>query len=153
MRLLIIFLLACFLLSCGGGREAGTGDANEMDHRSEVRLKQYIVQGKQLYLTHCANCHQPDGSGLAQLYPPLANSDYLLADLQRAACIIKTGLSDSITVNGRVFSQSMPANKELTPIEIAEIVTFVSNSWGNKAGISSTRDVSLWLKKCQNSSN
>ncbi|HCX20453.1 MAG TPA: cytochrome C, partial [Cytophagales bacterium] len=134
--------------SCGPGREASSDDT-EMDYRTEVRLRQYMVQGKQLYLTHCANCHQKDGSGLAQLYPPLAKSDYLMSDLKRAACIVKNGIEGEIVVSGRTFNQPMPGLPDLTPIEVAEIVTYVSNSWGNEAGISSTRDVSIWLKKCE----
>jgi mono/diheme cytochrome c family protein len=148
MRLIALFVLTGILVSCGRGKEA-TDEPAEMDHRTEVRLRQYMVQGKQLYLTHCANCHQKDGTGLAQLYPPLAKSDYLMDDLKRAACIIQNGIEGEITVSGRTFSQPMPGLAELTPIEVAEILTYVSNSWGNQAGISSTRDVSIWLKKCE----
>ncbi|MBR10262.1 MAG: cytochrome C [Rickettsiales bacterium] len=148
MRIILILGFAGFLFSCGPGREASSDDT-EMDYRTEVRLRQYMVQGKQLYLTHCANCHQKDGSGLAQLYPPLAKSDYLMSDLKRAACIVKNGIEGEIVVTGRTFNQPMPGLPDLTPIEVAEIVTYVSNSWGNEAGISSTRDVSIWLKKCE----
>ena len=148
MRIILILGFAGFLFSCGPGREASSDDT-EMDYRTEVRLRQYMVQGKQLYLTHCANCHQKDGSGLAQLYPPLAKSDYLMSDLKRAACIVKNGIEGEMVVSGRTFNQPMPGLPDLTPIEVAEIVTYVSNSWGNEAGISSTRDVSIWLKKCE----
>ena len=148
MRYFYILIVVGLIAACGSGNESTDGSDQEMDHRTEVRLRQYMVQGKRLYLTHCANCHQKNGEGLAQLYPPLAKSDYLMSDLKRAACIIKNGVEGEITVSGRVFSQPMPGIETLTPIEVAEILTYVSNSWGNKAGISSTRDVSIWLKKC-----
>ena len=72
-----------------------------------------------------------------------------MSDLKRAACIVKNGIEGEIVVSGRTFNQPMPGLPDLTPIEVAEIVTYVSNSWGNEAGISSTRDVSIWLKKCE----
>ena len=137
-------------MACSSGREAHSeDDSSELSYREEIRLKQYIVQGKRLYLTHCANCHQEDGSGLAKLYPRLAKSDYLMEDLKRAACIIRNGMNKEIIVNGVTFDQPMPANDQLDPIDVAEILTYISNSWGNKANISSTRDVSIWLKKCE----
>ncbi len=146
---LVCLLLIIALTACNSGKESTDNSSEtEMDYPTKVRLRQYIVNGKQLYLTHCANCHQQDGSGLAQLYPPLAKSDYLMQDLKRAACIIKYGASDEILVNGRKFNQPMPGITHLSPLEIAEIVTYISNSWGNEGGLSSTRDVTVWLKKC-----
>ncbi len=149
MRLIIIVASLMLMTACSSGKDTHEEESSELSHREEIRLKQYIVQGKRLYLTHCANCHQADGSGLAKLYPPLAKSDYLMADLKRAACIIKNGMNQEIVVNGITFNQPMPANDELDPIDVAEIVTYISNSWGNQANISSTRDVSIWLKKCE----
>ncbi|WP_421875894.1 c-type cytochrome [Marinoscillum sp.] len=149
MRLVVCVISLLILVSCGSKNNSTSEDESEMDHRTGIRLKQYMVQGKKLYTTYCANCHQTDGSGLAKLYPPLAKSDYLMTDLERAACIVKYGMNGQIKVNDIEFNQPMPAN-DLTPIEIAEIITYVSNSWGNEAGISSTRDVSQWLKKCKN---
>lgn len=150
LKPLSFLLLILSLWSCGGSssNEASNGEGKEMDRRTEIRMLQYKVQGKKIYQTYCANCHQQNGEGLAQLYPPLAGSDYLLADLPRAACIIKNGQSQEITVNGRKFNQMMPGVENLTPIEVAEVLTYISNSWGNEAGISSTKDVTKWLKHC-----
>ncbi|MEQ8470847.1 MAG: cytochrome c [Marinoscillum sp.] len=141
---LLVFIT---LASACGGSENGKGQ--KTDHRTEIKLKQYIVQGKQLYNTYCSNCHQADGSGLAQLYPPLANSDYLLENLPRAACTIKNGMNGEITVNGVKFNQMMPANKNLSPLEIAEILTYITNSWGNDAGLSDVQIMNRWLSKCE----
>ncbi len=152
MKILNGFLFLGLLLSiisCGGSNNEQDKDGKKLDRRTEIRLMQYKVEGKKLYQLHCANCHQENGEGLARLYPRLAGSDYLLNDLPRAACIIKYGQSDTITVNGVEFNQVMPGVPTLTPIEVAEILTYVSNSWGNEAGISSTRDVSKWLDDCK----
>lgn len=95
----------------------------------ELKSEQYFVTGQQLYMTHCANCHQMEGKGMSNLYPPIAGSSILL-DKARVAHIIKYGMSDTIMVNGKKFSRPMPPNPKLTEIEIAELVSFVSMKWG-----------------------
>ena len=119
-----------------------------MTSREEIRLKQYQVQGAKVYATYCANCHQQDGKGLASLYPPLAGSDYLLENLPRAACIVKHGQSKEIVVNGVTYNQMMPANP-ITNLEIAEVLTFIGNAWGNEAGLVGVKDVDKWLEECE----
>lgn len=148
--LLLTMLASAWVFACSGPGKNSDDESGDMDRRTEIRLTQYKVQGKQLYKTHCANCHQENGEGLAKLYPPLAKSDYLMGDLKRAACIIKNGMNKEIVVNGTTFHQMMPANEALTPLEIAEILTYISNSWENEAGISATRDVTTWLRQCEN---
>lgn len=95
----------------------------------ELKSEQYFVTGQQLYMTHCANCHQMGGKGMSNLYPPIAGSSILL-DKARVTHIIKYGMSDTIIVNGRKFSRPMPPSPKLTEIEIAELVSFVSMKWG-----------------------
>lgn len=141
--------LLFFGVACGSSKNGDSESGQTTDSRTEIRLQQYLVQGKGLYQVHCSNCHQADGSGFAKLYPPLAKSDYLMADVKRAACIIKNGMEGEVTVNGTSYNLKMPANETLTPIDVAEILTYVTNSWGNDAGISSTRDVTQWIKNCE----
>ncbi|MFT4834352.1 MAG: cytochrome c551 [Marinoscillum sp.] len=141
----LLFLSFLGLLSCGTPSKNG----NTEEPQDEMRLRQYIVQGKQLYQTNCLNCHQSEGQGFAKLYPPLAKSDYLLTDLSRAACLIKNGQNGAIEVNGVIYNQMMPGFENLAPIEIAEIVTYISNAWGNEAGLSNVSEVTKWLEKCQ----
>lgn len=95
----------------------------------ELKTEQYFVTGQQLYMTHCANCHQMEGKGMSNLYPPIAGSS-IISDKARLACIVQYGMSDTILVNGKKFSRPMPPNPKLTEIEIAEIVSFVSMKWG-----------------------
>ena len=142
----IALFFSLILLSCGG---KGTNEAaaDKMNSRDEIRLQQYQVQGAKIYATYCANCHQQDGKGLASLYPPLAGSDYLLSDLKRAACIIKNGQAVEIVVNGQTYNQMMPANP-LTNLEIAEVLTYISNSWGNDAGLTGVKEVEKWMEEC-----
>lgn len=137
-------------LSCGSNQSKNeTASVPKLGRRAQIRLDQYTVQGKALYNIHCSACHQDSGEGLASLYPPLKESDYLLEDIPDAACIIKNGLVESIKVNGKSYSQMMPGLDQLTPLEIAEILTYITNSWGNEAGISGVKEVEKWLKECK----
>lgn len=144
----LIVLIAIMLFACGGGKEKKKEENSGLTSREEIRLKQYQVQGAKLYATYCANCHQQDGKGLASLYPPLAGSDYLLEDLPRAACIIRHGQSKEIVVNGVTYNQMMPGNP-ITNLEVAEVLTFISNAWGNEAGLVGVKDVDKWMEECE----
>ncbi|MFN8357115.1 MAG: cytochrome c [Spirosomataceae bacterium] len=116
---------------------------------SDIKREQYFVEGMELYKIHCANCHQMDGKGLQNLYPPIANSDFLTNQKQYLACGIKYGITDSLRVNGKVYTQAMPANTQLKNIEIAEILTYIYNKWGNEKEITPTETVKEWLDACE----
>lgn len=103
----------------------------------EVKLKQYIVQGQILYKENCANCHQINGLGLANLYPPIKNADYLNGNKKKVIKLIHLGYNLPMKVNGKLYTQKMPAAKQLTNIEIAEIVTYVYNTWDTETVITS----------------
>ncbi|MEL7147211.1 MAG: cytochrome c [Bacteroidota bacterium] len=146
----LLLLIACTLTSCGGGNTEGDDQIYEgMDSATKMKMVQYMRAGKKLYIQHCANCHQPEGTGLGTLYPPLATADYLMRDPKAAACIVKNGQNGEIYVNGIQYNQAMPAHKELSNLEIAEIITYISNSWGNKSGLHSAGEIEKTLQKCQ----
>lgn len=94
--------------------------------------QEQIDAGKALYSGTCSVCHQDSGAGLPGVFPPLAKSDYLsaqkTADLVR---IVLSGLSGPIQVNGQHYDSIMPPMSQLTDDEIANILTFVRNGWGN----------------------
>lgn len=150
MKKLTYFLFVGIIaVACNSSSNEKTNDAaSELSSRDQIRLKQYQVQGAKIYATYCANCHQQDGKGLASLYPPLAGSDYLLEDMARAACIIKNGQSKEIVVNGVTYNQMMPGNP-ITNLEIAEVLTFIGNAWGNEAGLIGVKDVDQWIDACE----
>lgn len=141
-------LMVAALFACGGGKEQNEEENSGLNSRDEIRLKQYQVQGAKIYATYCANCHQQDGKGLASLYPPLAGADYLLENLPRAACIIKNGQSKEIEVNGVTYNQMMPGNP-ITNLEVAEVLTYIANAWGNEAGLVGVKDVDKWIDECE----
>ena len=115
---------------------------------ADPKLKQYLAEGERLYLIHCSNCHQRDGQGLRRVYPPLAGSDYLEANLPGIICGMKFGLQGEITVNGVMYNQAMPGVPSLTELELAEIATYLYNSWGPQRGIIDVKRVGNMLDSC-----
>jgi nitrite reductase (NO-forming) len=100
-----------------------------------------IDAGRALYQGTCSACHQTNGNGIASVFPPLAKSDYLMADKQRAISVVLNGLSGKVTVNGSEYNSVMPPMSQLNDDEIANILTFVRNSWGNEGEAVSADEV------------
>jgi nitrite reductase (NO-forming) len=89
-----------------------------------------LERGKRVFMQTCFACHQPDGRGMPGVFPPLAGSDFLKADRERPIRIVTKGLTGPLTVNGQMFNNVMPA-QVLTDQQIADVLTYVTNSWGN----------------------
>ncbi len=87
--------------------------------------------GAIVFNANCAACHQQSGQGIPGAFPPLAKSDFLMADKARSIKIVKHGLEGNITVNGKTFASVMPA-LGLSNDDIASVLTYVRNSFGNK---------------------
>ena len=104
-------------------------------------LAQKIASGKQLYTNTCFACHQANGEGIANAFPPLAKSDYLNADVNRAIDIVLHGKTGEITVNGVQYNSVM-TKQTLSDSEVADVLTYVYNSWGNNKTNVSTSAVS-----------
>jgi len=88
--------------------------------------------GESTFLGTCATCHQRDAAGLSTIFPPLAGSDYLMADRTRSIEIILHGLSGPVTVNGASFNGVMPAFSNLTDHEVANVLTYIRANFGNE---------------------
>jgi mono/diheme cytochrome c family protein len=95
-------------------------------------LEQSIADGKEIYQDFCVQCHLDTGKGVSGVFPPLAQSDYLLNDLDLSIKGIKYGMSGPITVNGEEYNGVMQ-NQGLDDVEIADVMNYVINSWGNKS--------------------
>ena len=99
-------------------------------------------RGRGVYLGLCFACHMPDGKGLASVFPPLAGSDFLLADRDRAIRIVLKGLIGPVTVNGITFNSAMPPlETTLAEQQIADVLTYVTGEWGNKGTAYTVDDV------------
>jgi len=90
-----------------------------------------LAAGARVFATTCAVCHQASGQGVPHVFPPLAGSDFLMADKDRAIGIVLGGLHGHVTVKGQTFDSVMPSQAHLTDDEIADVLTYVRGSWGN----------------------
>jgi nitrite reductase (NO-forming) len=133
------------------GSASSRREARLVEQRSEAIAKNpeiagftkdiQIERGKKVFLTTCFACHLATGDGIPGVFPPLANSDFLNADKDRAIRIVTKGLSGPVTVNGKTFNNVMPPQSQLDDTAVADVITYVLNSFGNKGGTVSPTDV------------
>lgn len=109
-------------------------------------LKKSIERGSEVYADFCVTCHLPKGEGVANTFPPLAKSDYLLKNREASIRGIKYGQSGEILVNGVTYKGVMPA-MGLSDEEVADVMNYILNSWGNTSKkIVTIEEVSLISK-------
>ena len=95
-------------------------------------LEQSIADGKEIYNDFCVQCHLDNGEGVSGVFPPLAKSDYLLNNIVISIRGLKYGLSGPIVVNGEEYDGVMQ-NQGLDNLEIADVMNFILNNWGNES--------------------
>lgn len=106
------------------------GDKTEKVEMKALSLEERMTFGKDKYMATCSACHQANGLGIEGAFPPLAKSDYLNADVNRAIDIVLHGKTGEITVNGKKYNSVMTA-QALSDEEVTNVLTYVYNSWGN----------------------
>jgi mono/diheme cytochrome c family protein len=100
-----------------------------------------IAKGKILYKEICASCHQADGSGVPRMNPPLIKTTYVLGDKSKLIKVLLLGLNEEVEIDGEYYSNPMPSQATLKDDEIAAVLTFVRNSFGNKAAAVTAAEV------------
>lgn len=94
-----------------------------------------VNRGKTIYLERCLACHQVDGGGVPHLNPPLDGASGVLGkDKARLIRIVLKGLDERVELDGEYYSNNMAAHADLSNQQIADVLTYVRNSWSNKAG-------------------
>jgi mono/diheme cytochrome c family protein len=125
LSLVFVAVFTIFLLpSCGSTNEVGNADNQPS--------KPHVASGEDIYKQTCITCHQANGAGIPNTYPPLAKSDYL-ADKEKVISQVIKGSSAEITVNGAKYSNMMPP-QQLNDEEIAAVLTYVYGNFGNSGG-------------------
>lgn len=109
-------------------------------------LKASIDRGRDVYTAQCMSCHMEQGEGIDGVYPPLAKSDYLLADKKRSIDQLLHGLSGAITVNGKNYDGVMNAFDALSDTDISDVLNYVRNSFGNKGSAVTPEEVKALRK-------
>ncbi|MEN8797750.1 MAG: cytochrome c [Flavobacteriaceae bacterium] len=107
---------------------AGLGALLFQDNTLEASMS----RGKEIYTDFCVTCHLPNGEGVEYTYPPLAKSDYLMANREASIRGVKYGQRGEMVVNGKTYDNTMlPLG--LDNEEVADVMNYINNSWGNKS--------------------
>lgn len=99
-------------------------------NQSNDELTKSIQRGKEVYMDFCVQCHLGNGKG-SETVPPLAGSDWLVNKRKESIHAVKFGQSGAIKVNGKSYNAMMPP-MGLTDDEVADVMNYIMNSWGNK---------------------
>lgn len=124
MKLIFIYFFPAIILM------SNTSTYNPIQYQS-ITLKESIKRGNEIYTDFCMQCHLTNGEGVKNIFPPLANSDYLIKYKEASIRSIKFGLQGEITVNDIKYNGIM-TNLGLSNDEIADVMNYITNSWGNK---------------------
>ena len=126
----VVFVLMCVLL---------TGSISVFAQKFD--LKGSVARGKDVYTAQCTSCHMEQGEGIENVYPPLAKSDYLMADKKRSIDQVLHGLNGPIKVKGADYDGVMTGFEMLSDEEVSDVLNYVRNSFGNKGGAVTPEEV------------
>jgi mono/diheme cytochrome c family protein len=103
--------------------------------------KSSLEKGEEIYNRYCLACHQADGSGVPGMYPPLFETDYVTGDKERLIEIVLFGMTGKITVHGQEYNSVMAPHGFLSDEEVAKVLTYTRNSFGNEASAVTKKEV------------
>jgi mono/diheme cytochrome c family protein len=126
-----LLLFTLFLSSCILSEENKLA-ASKLENRfpAQTNLEKSMERGKLIYDDFCLRCHLPNGEGQLNTIPPLAGSNWLTDKRREIIHAVKFGQQGEIVVNGLTYNDIM-APMGLTYEEVADVLNFVMNSWGN----------------------
>ena len=96
-------------------------------------LKSTMQRGELVYKSVCLTCHQADGGGVPRMNPPLIKTKWVLGDKTKLITLMLKGMNEPIEIEDEEYHNPMPPHTELNDQQIADVLTFVRNSFGNKA--------------------
>ena len=106
--------------------------------------KAAMEAGEATFLANCAACHQPTGKGLPGAFPPLADSDYIRSvPRERLVDVVLQGFSGKVKVNGADYDGVMPSMAHLSDADIANVLSYVTHSWGNAGATFVATDIAV----------
>lgn len=100
-----------------------------------------LLKGQAVYTQYCLPCHQVDGGGVMNMNPPLIETSYVLGDKTQLINILLKGLSKGVVIDGDKYTNPMPAVNYLSDQQVSDVLTYVRNSFGNKASAVSAAEV------------
>lgn len=153
----VVFLAICFLGLFYSCKDSSTkakrkdpvreevqkkNNHKEAEEKQDPALTARISKGEGIYTQNCAVCHQKNGGGVPNLNPPLQGTDYVTGDKDRLIKFLLQGSSDNpIEVKGSTYTNVMPSFGSLDDAALADVLTYVKNSFGNDSGTVSEEEV------------
>lgn len=128
MKKLLTFCLLAMIFGCKNSSEEKTAAVSQQEFPAE--MKESISRGAQVYNNFCASCHLSNGEGIEGVFPPLANSNWIKEKQKESIHAVKYGLRGPIKVNGVAYDNLMP-DLGLSDGEVADVMNYINNSWGN----------------------
>jgi nitrite reductase (NO-forming) len=101
-------------------------------------LPKSMERGKEVYTIYCQNCHMSDGNGVTGAFPPLVKTGYLKKPVKTVIEVILKGQSGEISVNNIKYNGQMPAQNYLNDEQIADVLNYIYNNWGNRSTVAVT---------------
>lgn len=137
---IILLVAAIFTFSC---KNAGNSDNNNSSYQgnsgtattaSDTVEIDFMVRGEVVYKKECLVCHQSDGSGVPMMFPPITDSEFINGEHEQLILLVLNGMKGPIEINGEQYNSIMPPMKyHLDDQEIADLLSYLRNSFGNSA--------------------
>jgi mono/diheme cytochrome c family protein len=138
MRILLL-LLFCVSISVLPASAQSKKSASQAS--SKIGLQAVLNRGKLVYGVNCLSCHQADGGGVGNLNPPLYNTDWVTGNKSKLVQMVLKGSRGQVEIDGETFHNTMPSQAHLTDQQIADVLTYIRNSFGNKASVVTPAEV------------
>lgn len=106
-----------------------------------AEVQESIARGEKLYTLYCLSCHQKSGNGVPHMNPPLIKTSYVTGDIKKLVTWVLKGSTENIPIDGKTYSNNMPAQNYLKDDQIADVLTYVRNSFGNTSSAVTPADV------------
>ena len=129
-KVILFTILICIVTISIIGQSQNTSKNYTTFSTQDSKLSESISRGSEIYSEFCMQCHLPDGKGTPNVFPPLAGSDWLTNKRKESIHSIKFGLNGLIKVNGKTYDGTM-TSLGLENEEIADVMNYIMNSWGN----------------------
>ncbi len=134
LKQLVILEILILVISVSILAQKGNTDYTHISNTEleiqDAKLSKSIARGRDIYADFCMQCHLPDGKGTPKVFPPLAGSDWLVNKRKESIHSIKYGLNGPIEVNGISYNSAM-SSLGLEDEEIADVMNYIMNTWGN----------------------
>lgn len=144
---IFIVFIALVIASCGGSskqnQEAKQETAQQAKSAVQSEKSNAMLEhpGKEVYDAVCLACHMADGSGVPGMHPPLIETEWVNGDKERLIDLVLNGMEGEIEVNGEIYNSIMPPNTHLSDQQIADVLTYIRQSFGNNSGEITSEEV------------